>query len=128
MRRIIEHIQNKPPHEKRHFSMQASAILVGMIFLGWISTLGLRLSDTNTPTVARASDQNIGLVAAVYGASSMISEQVGKIRATVASVGQGSVSWDGTGQTSAAVQPPVPSASVLAIPSSASSTGDDVSQ
>lgn len=44
MKRYLEHIKSKPPHERRQHAMQISAGIMALVFVAWISTIGLRFA------------------------------------------------------------------------------------
>lgn len=55
MRRYIEHVKSKEPHERRKHAMQLSGVLVGLFFVAWVATFASRLGmpvdggSTNPP-------------------------------------------------------------------------------
>lgn len=52
MRKYLEHMQNKDPHERRAHALRVAGAVVAVVFVGWLGTLGMRLSTTDT-TVAQ---------------------------------------------------------------------------
>lgn len=60
MKRYVEHIKTKEPHERRKHAMQLSGIFVAVLFVVWVATFSARLGapaqspDTN-PTQAAAA-------------------------------------------------------------------------
>jgi hypothetical protein len=46
MRRYIEHVQNKEPHERRAHALRIAGTLTALVFVGWLGTLGLRLANS----------------------------------------------------------------------------------
>ena len=44
MKRYLEHIKSKSPHERRTHAMQLSGGIVVVVFIIWLSTLGLRFA------------------------------------------------------------------------------------
>jgi hypothetical protein len=43
----LEHLQNnKTPHQRRQFALQLASIITGLLFIGWISTVGIRFIST----------------------------------------------------------------------------------
>ena len=134
MRRYIEQLKARPSHEKRRFSLHASAVIVGIIFVGWISTLGMRLARDSSGAQVAGADDNNGphLVAAVQEAGSAISQQGGQIRAAVSGLGQSQMNWtsanaDASDSTATAPRavPATPSATVIEVPASG---GSDANQ
>lgn len=43
MKRYIEHIKTKEPHERRKHAMQLSGTLVALLFVAWLASFGARL-------------------------------------------------------------------------------------
>jgi hypothetical protein len=74
MKRYLDHIKSKPTHERRQHAMQMSAAILVLVFLVWISTLGLRFASpaqtadandgTQTASVVQASSGNATLMVA----------------------------------------------------------------
>jgi hypothetical protein len=48
MKKYIEHIKTKEPHERRQHAMQIAGAVTTAVFLVWITTLGLRLGSGGT--------------------------------------------------------------------------------
>jgi hypothetical protein len=42
--KYLDHINSKPTHERRKHAVQIASVVSGVIFLGWLGTLGLRLA------------------------------------------------------------------------------------
>ncbi len=61
MRRYIEHVQSKEPHERRQHAMRLAGAVTAAVFVVWVTTLGLRLSSSNTEV---AADDTADLTAA----------------------------------------------------------------
>ena len=127
MRRYIEQLQKRHPHEKRRFSLNAAAIIVGFIFVVWISTLGVRLTQQISDSTSSGNDNNSSssgngssLVAAVADAGSALVRQAGHLTAEVSSIGAGNMNWDGSTTTSAAT--PVGTATVIEVPTTTDDT------
>ena len=45
MRKYIEHIKSKPTHNRRIHAMQFSVGIITVVFVVWITTLGVRLAQ-----------------------------------------------------------------------------------
>jgi len=46
MRRYIEHIQNtRTPHERRQHATQIAGVVTAVLLIGWLATLGVRLTN-----------------------------------------------------------------------------------
>jgi hypothetical protein len=54
MKKFIENVRQRPPHERREVAFRIAASLTGVIFLGWLATLGFRLG-TPAPKTAEQS-------------------------------------------------------------------------
>lgn len=49
MKKYIQHMQEtRTPHERRQASMQIAGIVTAVLFVGWITTLGVRLSSSQS--------------------------------------------------------------------------------
>ncbi len=124
MKRYIAQLRQRHPHEKRRFSLNAAAIIVGFIFIVWISTLGVRLTQQISDSTSSGSNNNSGngssLVAAVADAGSAIARQAGHLTAEVSSIGAGNMNWDGSTTTSTAT--PVGAATVIEVPTTTDDT------
>jgi len=47
MKKYFNHIQNKPPHERRQHAVRVASMFTALVFVGWITTLGVRLANTS---------------------------------------------------------------------------------
>lgn len=63
MRRYIEHMQSKDPHERRVHALRVASVITGGVFAVWLATLGGRLS-TDTIAAEPQSDQAAAVVQA----------------------------------------------------------------
>ncbi len=68
MRRYLEHMHNKDPHERRAHALKVASAVTGLVFMVWIATLGVRLAVPED-TVAQDSSTNSGQAAAVAEAA-----------------------------------------------------------
>lgn len=48
MKRYIEHIKTKEPHQRRKHAMQMSGAIVGVLFVAWLATFSTRLGAPGT--------------------------------------------------------------------------------
>jgi len=68
MKKMIENVKQRPPHERREFAMRVALSVTGVIFVGWLATLGVRLAN---PTPKTADQQSFEQqVASVFSAFS----------------------------------------------------------
>ena len=44
IRRYLNHMQEKTAHERRQHAVQIASVITALVFVGWLGTLGLRLS------------------------------------------------------------------------------------
>ena len=51
MRRYLAHMHEKTPHERRQHASSVAGIVTAFIFIGWLVTLGARLSAGSGSTV-----------------------------------------------------------------------------
>lgn len=63
MKNYIEHIKNKPPHERRQHAMQMSGIITAVLLLVWITTLGVRFASTPPQTASTDDPSQLAAVA-----------------------------------------------------------------
>ncbi len=64
-------MQQRPPHERREAAFRIAASVTGVIFLGWLATLGVRLA-TPAPKVAQESsfERQVASVFSAFGGGS----------------------------------------------------------
>jgi hypothetical protein len=55
MKKYIEQIKQRDPHERRQTALRFSLMITSVIFLGWFATLSLRLA---TPSPKTAETKN----------------------------------------------------------------------
>lgn len=70
MKKYLEKMRQKDPHERHREAMRISGVITGVIFVGWISTLGFRLGAP----VQKTAEQVGGLpsqMASVFAAFSL---------------------------------------------------------
>lgn len=65
MKRYIEHIQTKDPHERRQHALRIAGALTAVVFVGWLGTLGLRLAGGNVASEEAASNQTAAVLMGV---------------------------------------------------------------
>ena len=58
MRKFIEHMKQRPPHERRLVAMRIAAGVTGVIFVGWMATLGVRLAAPSPKVAQQNSFEN----------------------------------------------------------------------
>ena len=68
MKKFIENVKQRPPHERRDVAMRIAAMVTGVIFLGWMATLGVRLANPAPKSAAESSFEH--QVASVFSAFS----------------------------------------------------------
>ena len=64
MKNYIEHIKNKPPHERRQHAMQIASGITALLVLVWITTLGVRFASTPAQTATTDDPSQLAAVAA----------------------------------------------------------------
>lgn len=67
MKRYFEHMQSKDPHERRQHAMRVAGVLTAVVFVVWVTTLGMRLNG-GTPVVANDNQTQTSLPAAAAAA------------------------------------------------------------
>lgn len=69
MKKYFNHIQSKPPHERRQHAIQVASVFTALVFVVWITTLGVRLAGISG-TVAQNpdADPQMANVSSIYDA------------------------------------------------------------
>ena len=62
--KYLDHMQSKPTHERRQHAMRVAGVLTALVFVGWVTTLGVRLGGTSAGSVQVAGTDNVGQTAA----------------------------------------------------------------
>lgn len=57
MKNYFEHMHSKSTHERRQHALRVASVVTGVVFLGWLATLGVRLGSSGTGSVASENDQ-----------------------------------------------------------------------
>lgn len=57
-------MQNKDPHERRAHALRVAGAVTGLVFVGWVATLGMRLGTPQEPVVAEGQGQAAAVVTA----------------------------------------------------------------
>ena len=85
MRRYIEHIKSKEPHEQRRHALGVAGIVAGVFALAWVATLPARLGAISA---SEASDPNTDYsqAAAVAGAQAAQSQGAPGVEVATTSV------------------------------------------
>ncbi len=67
MNRYLDHMHSKPTHERRQHAMRVAGVVTALVFVGWVTTLGLQLgtSSTGSGQVAGSTDTSAQTAAAV---------------------------------------------------------------
>ena len=61
MKKYLDYIKSKSPHERRQHAMQLSTGIIAVIFVAWISTIGLRFASTPPQTADDGTGSNSGV-------------------------------------------------------------------
>ncbi len=62
--------EQKSPHERRQFALQVAGTLTALIFVVWVSTLGVRLAQSSAQSANEAVSNTAATLVAVQEASS----------------------------------------------------------
>lgn len=73
MKRYFEHVKTLPPHERRQNALRISAAVTGVLALGWLATLGVRLATPTEKTVAQNTFES--QIASVMSAFSLVGKK-----------------------------------------------------
>lgn len=65
----LEHMRNKPAHERRLHAMRVAGVLTALVFAGWVTTLGLQAGSTDQTAVAGTDTSGQTAAAAAAPAS-----------------------------------------------------------
>ena len=57
MKQYLEHMKTKSTHERRAHAMRVAGVVTAVVFVGWLATLGVRLSTSTPQTAQNSSDQ-----------------------------------------------------------------------
>ena len=68
MKKYFHNMQQRPPHERREAAFRIAATVTGVIFLGWLATLGVRLATPHPKTAQESSFEH--QIASVFSAFS----------------------------------------------------------
>jgi hypothetical protein len=68
MKRYIEKMQNeRTPHERREAAIRIASLITAIAFVGWLTTLGFRLSEKNAQTAGANTQTTANTLMAVQG-------------------------------------------------------------
>ena len=56
MKKYLQHIKTKSTHQRRGHAMQIAGTMTALVFIVWITTLGVRLSTSGSGIVAEGAD------------------------------------------------------------------------
>ena len=65
MNRYLEHMHQKPTHERRQHAMRIAGMVTALVFALWVTTLGLQLGNGSTSAQQVAGTDTAGQTAAV---------------------------------------------------------------
>lgn len=88
MKRYIEHMQSKPTHQRRQHALQVATVVTAVVFVGWLASLGVRISSSGTTTVAGAPSQTIQFANALNGVDSADTTNTLEVSTTTTYTGQ----------------------------------------
>ena len=66
MKKYIESVQQRDPHERRVFAMRVAGVVTGMLFFVWLTTLGLRFGSAGEAVQEGDSSQTAAAAQATY--------------------------------------------------------------
>ena len=52
IKRYLENVKQRSAHERRGFALRVATSITGVIFVGWLATLGVRLASPHPKTAA----------------------------------------------------------------------------
>jgi hypothetical protein len=72
MRKYLEHLQNKSPHERRQHAMQLSMGIVALLAVAWLALLPLRFMGDFQTQGTESSTQVASVVSATQGDATLM--------------------------------------------------------
>jgi hypothetical protein len=64
MKKYFDHMRSKSPHERRQHAMQVAGIITALVFVVWVSTLGVRFASTPPQTASNTDASQLANVVA----------------------------------------------------------------
>ncbi len=64
MRRYLEHMHSREPHERRKHALHVATAVTGLLFVGWLATLGIRLGGDGVVAQEESNNQAAAVVQA----------------------------------------------------------------
>ncbi len=65
MRRYLEHMHSREPHERRKHALHVATIVTSLVFVGWAATLGMRLGGDSVVAQEETNTQSAAAIQAV---------------------------------------------------------------
>ena len=62
--------EDRSPHQRRQFALQVAGTMTALIFVAWVSTLGVRLAQSSAQSAQEAAANTASTLVAVQEASS----------------------------------------------------------
>lgn len=62
--------EQRSPHERRQFALKVAGTMTALIFVAWVSTLGVRLAQSGAASAQQAASNTAATLVAVQQASS----------------------------------------------------------
>jgi hypothetical protein len=74
IKKYLNHIHSKPPHERRQHAMQLAAGVTALALIVWVTTLGVRFALTPAQVAANNADssQEASVVGATDGNATLL--------------------------------------------------------
>jgi len=66
MKKYFKHIQNKPPHERRQHAVQVAGVCTALVFVVWVTTLGMRLAHQSAAVAGAGGDSQVANASSIY--------------------------------------------------------------
>ncbi len=64
MKRYLQHMHNQDPHDRRTHALHVASLVTGLVFVGWVATLGMRFAVDDSLVAQDGSDQAAAVVQA----------------------------------------------------------------
>ncbi|MBX4192093.1 hypothetical protein KW798_01255 [Candidatus Parcubacteria bacterium] len=71
MKRYIEHLKTKEPHERRAHALRGAVLVTAALFFVWITTLSVRLAVMGQTNQPGSSDQLANVIGGEYAPNTL---------------------------------------------------------
>ena len=72
MKRYFEHMHGKPAHDRRQHAMRVAGIITALVFVGWVTTLGMRLGTGGAQVAGSDTSQTAAAITSLQQGNQLI--------------------------------------------------------